>query len=68
MNIGKTESIKNITTVLDSNYISVGKNIPENNKCVIPSSKPETQRGIIIASLASGTSFIQNDLSHSQSW
>lgn len=62
MILHKAESINKADISINNDYISIAKGLPQNNECAIPSSKPETQRGIIIASLASGTSFIKNDL------
>ncbi|WP_133678319.1 3-phosphoshikimate 1-carboxyvinyltransferase [Paludibacterium purpuratum] len=45
-----------------SRHLCVGKTKPIHQRCSIPSSKPETQRGIIVASLADGVSYIHNDL------
>ena len=43
-------------------YLTVKKESIINKSCTIPSSKPETQRGIIVGALASGESIIHNDL------
>jgi 3-phosphoshikimate 1-carboxyvinyltransferase len=43
-------------------YLTVSRADIINTSCYIPSSKPETQRGIIVGALAGGESIIHNDL------
>jgi 3-phosphoshikimate 1-carboxyvinyltransferase len=50
------------TTAITKTHLCVTPSKPINTVCHIPSSKPETQRAIIVASLAEGISYIKNDL------
>ncbi len=50
------------TAAITKTHLYVAPSKPINTVCHIPSSKPETQRAVIVASLAEGTSYIKNDL------